>query len=294
MAAEEAQEEEQEECPKFVIDGETLAVLLGILTVIGSVIAYFIQRRQDKIDEVESEKKKAAELDRDQALCRVRKQMSGFIGPMHRLWKTNSTVWRSYVEETGHGMSHFAKAAMAKGKAHWFLMFDPDFLQPFIDNPMTFEAQIYRNFISRQLKELFTRIRELVLMHGSDLADMPTQEEWLLKYDRESVTSPYNGSFNVNVILDTYVAWTLEFDDIVESWGENDFRRMQPNTVVAWLIANDLVDQLYDNAKMKEATYNKHVKVHKNIVDRDSISQMTRMFGSTEEMLDSADEIKTA
>ena len=63
-----AAEEVQEECSKFAIDGETLAVFLGLLTVIGSVITYFIQRRQDKIDEVESEKKKAAELDRDQAL----------------------------------------------------------------------------------------------------------------------------------------------------------------------------------------------------------------------------------
>jgi hypothetical protein len=287
-------EEVQEECAKFAIDGETLAVFLGILTVIGSVITYFIQRRQDKIDEVESEKKKAAELDRDQALERVRIQMSGFVGPIHRLWKTQSTVMRSYTEQTGHGMFHFAKAAIAKGKAHWFVLFDPGFLQPLIDNPETFEAQLYRNFISRQVKQLYTRIRELVLMHGSDLADMPTQEEWLLKYDRESVTSPYNGSLNVNVIFDTYVAWTLEFDDIVESWGENDFRRMQPNTVVAWLIANDLVDQLYDNAKMKEAKYNKHVKVHRNIVDRDAVSQMTRLFSSTEEMLDSTDEIKTA
>ena len=287
-----AAEEVQEECSKFAIDGETLAVFLGLLTVIGSVITYFIQRRQDKIDEVESEKKKAAELDRDQALERVRKQMSGFVGPLHRLWKTPSTTVRSYTQQHGHGMSHFVKAV--ESKAHWLVLFDPDILQPFIDNPDSFEAQLYRNCISRSIKQLYTRIRELVLMHGSDLADMPTQEEWLLKYDRESVTSPFNGSLNVNVILDTYVAWTLEFDDIVESWGENDFRRMQPKTVVAWLIANDLIDQLYDNAKMKEAKYNKHVKVHRNILDRDAVSQMTRRFGSTDEMLNFFDEIKTA
>ena len=287
-----AAEEVQEKCSKFAIDGETLAVFLGLLTVIGSVITYFIQRRQDKIDEVESEKKKAVELDRDQALERVRKQMSGFVGPLHRLWKTQSTTVRSYTKQAGHGMSHFVKAV--ESKAHWFVLFDPDVLQPFIDNPDSFEAQLYRNCISRSIKQLYTRIRELVLMHGSDLADMPTQEEWLLKYDRESVTSPFNGSLNVNVILDTYVAWTLEFDDIVESWGEHDFRRMQPNTVVAWLIANDLIDQLYDNAKMKEAKYNKHVKVHRNILDRDAVSQMTRRFGSTDEMLNFFDEIKTA
>jgi len=284
----------QEECSKFAMDGETLAVILGLLTVIGSVITYFIQRRQDKIDEVESEKKKAVELDRDQALERVRIQMSGFVGPLHRLWKTQSVVTRSYTKQAGHGMFHFVKAVESKGLAHWFVLFDPDSLQPFIDNPDSFEAQLYRNCISRSIKQLYTRIRELVLMHGSDLADMPTQEEWLLKYDRESVTSPFNGSLNVNVILDTYVAWTLEFDDIVESWGENDFRRMQPNTVVAWLIANDLIDQLYDNAKMKEAKYNKHVKVHRNILNRDAVSQMTRRFGSTDEMLNFFDEIKTA
>ncbi|MGK3736217.1 MAG: hypothetical protein ACI8RD_000729 [Bacillariaceae sp.] len=290
-----AAEEVQAECPRFTIDGETLAVLLGLLTVIGSAVTFFVQRHRDRIDEIESERKKAADLDRDQALERVRKQMSSFVGPIHRLWKTQSTVSRSYLDQTGHsGMAHFVKAAVNGGKAHWFQMYEPDFLQPFIDNPDSFEAQMYRNYISRQLKQLYTRIRELVLSHGSDMADMPTQEEWLLKYDRESVTSPFNGSLNVNVILDTYVVWSLEFDDIVESWGENDFRRMQPKTVVAWLIANDLVDQLYDNAKMKEATYNKHVKVHRNIIEYDAVSHMTRVFGFTEEKVDSTDEFKTA
>ena len=60
------------------------------------------------------------------------------------------------------------------------------------------------------------------------------------------------------------------------------------------LIANDLIDQLYDNAKLKEAKYNKHVKVHRNILNRDAVSQMTRRFGSNDEMLDFFDEIKTA
>jgi hypothetical protein len=80
----------------------------------------------------------------------------------------------------------------------------------------------------------------------------------------EAVTSPYNGSINVNVIFDTYCAWTLEFDDIIESWMEEDYRRMQPDIRFAGMICNDLVDLLYDNAKEKEARYNKHVKVHRN------------------------------
>jgi hypothetical protein len=96
------------------------------------------------------------------------------------------------------------------------------------------------------------------------LRDMPTQEEWLQRHKVEDITSPYNGSINISVIFDTYTAWTLEFDDIVESWSEGDFRRMQPTTRVATVICNGLIDLLMDNAKTKEAQYNKHVSVHKN------------------------------
>jgi hypothetical protein len=71
---------------------------------------------------------------------------------------------------------------------------------------------------------------------------------------------------NINSIFDSYVAWSLEFDDIVESWAVGDFRRMQPTTKVAFLICNDLIDLLYDNAKEKEARYNHHVSKHKNTI----------------------------
>mmetsp|Transcript_7969 Transcript_7969/g.16578 ORF Transcript_7969/g.16578 Transcript_7969/m.16578 type:complete len:193 (-) Transcript_7969:287-865(-) len=103
----------------------------------------------------------------------------------------------------------------------------------------------------------------------SDLADMPPQEEWLERFTKEAVMSPHTGSLNINVIFDSYTAYTFEFDDIIDSWAQEDFRRMQPTTVVPWLICNNLVDLLFDNAKEKEARYNKHVTVHKNVIQQD-------------------------
>ena len=70
----------------------------------------------------------------------------------------------------------------------------------------------------------------------------------------------------INVIFYTYTAWTLEFDDTVESWAEGDFRRMQPKIKFAFLVCNDLLDLLYDNAKAKEARYDNHVTIRKNTI----------------------------
>mmetsp|Transcript_4978 Transcript_4978/g.11888 ORF Transcript_4978/g.11888 Transcript_4978/m.11888 type:complete len:243 (-) Transcript_4978:574-1302(-) len=166
----------------------------------------------------------------------------------------------------GHGLDLLFRAASLRGEAFWTTMLRPEFLEPFAEDPHSLEATVYRNMVTRRLRPVHTRIRELVMEHASDLADMPTQEEWLELYEPESVMSPHTGSVNVNVVFDSFSAWSLEFDDIVESWGEGDFRRMQPTTTVPFMICNELVDLLYDNAKAKEATYNKHVKVHKNTV----------------------------
>lgn len=286
-----------------IFDTDTLAVALGLLTLIGSVVTYFLQQSRDRHEQAIADKKKEADLDREQALERVRKQLSVFIGPMHRLYKTQATVMTQYGKNSGHGIKNMIEAMTKKGKSYWMTIMAPDFLQPFIDDPMSFEAVCYRNLVSRRLKPLYTQIRELILAHGSDLADMPSQEEWLQKYDEESVTSPHVGSMNINVIFDTYSAWSLEFDDIVESWKENDFRRMQPTTKVPILICNDLIDMLYHNAKMKEAKYNKHVKVHTNTIQAStnliSMLTMTAAFGGipfskTEEKETKKDIVETA
>lgn len=276
------EEEEESSSPglfKTLANADTLAVILGVVTVIGSVITYFMQRSRDRREQAIADKKKDADLDREQALERVRKQLSIFVGPMHRLYKTQTTIVAQYSRHSRHGVDSFMNSMTTGGRSYWMSMLDDDFLQPFIDDPMTFDAVIYRNLVSRRLKPIYTQIRELVLAHASDLADMPTHDEWLQKYSKESITSPHVGSVNINVIFDTYSAWSLEFDDIVESWAEHDFRRMQPTTEVPFLICNDLIDMLYDNAKTKEATYNKHVKVHRNLMQTNMVSQMTRTFG---------------
>ena len=266
---------------EFAFDPDTLAMIMGVLTLFGSAITYFVQRNQEKRQSIvqrDQEKRQEAkeELDRQLALERVRKQLTHFVGPLHRLFKTHTTVTINYFKNSGHGMDHMLTSMKLKGCNYWIHLFKEDFLLPFIDNPNSSEAKHYRNLVARRLKPLYTRIRELVLVHGSDLADLPSQEEWLEMYDQASVTSPILGSLNTNVIFDTFSAWTLEFDDIIESWAEEDYERMQPTIVVNWCVLNELVDLLFDNAKEKEAKYNKHVKLHKNVVDKSMEEQLAR------------------
>jgi hypothetical protein len=257
---------------------DTFAIVIGVLTVIGSIIAYFMQQSKDRKDAAEAKIKEDAALDREQGLERVRKQLSILVGPMHRLWKAHNTIIMQWRRQSGHGYEDYSGMMTNKGQAYWITLLSDDFLGTFIEDPDTFEAVMYRNLISRRIKPIDTMLRELILNHMSDLADMPTQVEWLNKYGKDDITSPHTGSMNINVIFDSFVAWSLEFDDIVESWSEGDFRRMQPTTRVAFLICNNLIDLLYDNAKEKEARYNHHVTVHKNTIQMSIEAQVKQGY----------------
>ncbi len=243
---------------------DQFAIAIGVLTLIGSIVTYFVQQNQERKDAKELAIKEEQELDRAQALERVRKQLSVLIGPMQRAYKTQGVIMAHYVMTSGHGFDHVPAVLKARGQAFWTSPFRDEFLQRFIEDPHSKEAVLYRNVVTRRLKPVYTRIRELILAHMADLADMPTQEEWLERWDEEDVKSPYNGSLNINVIFDSYTAQTYEFDDIIQSWQEGDFSRMQPTLRHPYAVSNDLIDLLYDNAKAKEAKYNKHVSVHKN------------------------------
>mmetsp|Transcript_48666 Transcript_48666/g.54429 ORF Transcript_48666/g.54429 Transcript_48666/m.54429 type:complete len:387 (+) Transcript_48666:75-1235(+) len=290
------EEEVKENCPSSssssIFSSEDFwVVILGLVTLMGSALTYFMQRNRERLDSVLQDKKHLEDLDRQQALERVRTQMSVFVGPLHRLWKTQNTILSQYSlhYRVDTDIDYFRAGVTGKDGTYWMTLFNQAYVDPFIEQPMSIEAQRYRHMISRRLQPIYTRIRELGLAHGSDLADWPTQDEWLQKYDRQTVTSPYVASMNINVVFDTYTAWTFEFDDIIESWKENDdFSRMQPSTEVAWLLCNVLVDMLYDNAKMKEAKYNKHVKVHRNVMEEkeSTVQRMERIRSASTNYID--------
>lgn len=248
---------------------DQFAIAVGVLTVLGSIIGYFVQQYRDRKDAAEAKEREDEDLDRAQALARAREQLSILIGPMHRLWKTQSIIGIRYRRQSDHGLRDYTEAIKKQGQSYWMTHLRDEFLQPFIDDPYSYDAVLYRNYVRNRCKPIYTRIRELVLAHMSDLADMPPQEEWLERFTKEDVMSPHTGSLNINVVFDSYTAYTFEFDDIIDSWAQNDFRRMQPTTTVPWLVCNNLVDLLFDNAKEKEARYNKHITVHKNVIQQD-------------------------
>ena len=247
---------------------DRVGIAIAILGVLGGIVTFLWQQRLDRLAAAEAKIKEDEDLDRQQALDRARQQLSVYVGPLQRLWKTQSTTMMHYMRHSGHGFEIAKTMLVQKGRAYWHKLLDDDFLQKFIDDPNSWEAMHYRNLVTRRLQPIYTRIRELVLNHTADLADMPVQEEWLKLYSEVDIASPHNSSININVILDTYTCWTFEFDDIIESWNEGDFRRMQPSITVAFMICNELIDLLYNKAKEKEARYNQHVTVFKNEIQK--------------------------
>jgi hypothetical protein len=161
---------------------DTFAIVIAVLTSIGAVIGYFMQQDRERKDAAEAKEKEDADLDREQALERARHQIAVFIGPMHRSFKVYNTIISHYILSSGHGIGSFAKMLETKGQSYWASVFDDEFLAPFIDDPHSFEAVKFRNFIVRQMKPIYSKIRDLILDHMSDLADMPTQEEWLTRW----------------------------------------------------------------------------------------------------------------
>jgi hypothetical protein len=189
---------------------DTFAIAIGVLTVIGTVIAYFLQAREDRISAREQQQKEDDNFDREQALDRVRKQESVLIGPLHRLWKTQNVVNMVYRKQSGHGFYDFPIALEKKGKFFWMTYFMDSHLEPFIENPHSFEAVVYRNFVTRQLKPIYTKIRDLILNHMSDLSDMPTQVSMLhFVSDSIIVFHPVFGSHNCNdtICFDSKDEW---------------------------------------------------------------------------------------
>ena len=110
---------------------DTLTIIIGVLTVLGSVIAYFIQRDQDRKDAIEAKRKEDEELDRSQGLERVRKQLSLLIGPLHRLWKTHTTITMCYQRESGHGMADYRECIRNKGESYWITYLMDDYGIPY-------------------------------------------------------------------------------------------------------------------------------------------------------------------
>ena len=85
-------------CPAYGGDDDdnnlvdSFAIAIGTLTLIGSVVTYFVQKDQERKDGIEAKIKEDEDLDREQALSRVRNQLAMFVGPMHRLWKIQGTT----------------------------------------------------------------------------------------------------------------------------------------------------------------------------------------------------------
>jgi len=237
-------------------DGEVLAVFLGIFTLFGTIVAYFIQRHIERKEQAKCDQKQADNEDRQLALERSREQLSVYAGPLHRFCKSQNTTPMQFLNANDVMFD-------TQHTEYWSHYLPKKLIDEVLDDPQSLRAKRYRRFVIHRVKPLYMETRRLHIRH-SNLADMPSQEEYLKTWGDEAVRSPYVGSININVIFDTFVVWSYEFDDIIIGWENGDYSRVQPSTRVAWPIINYIADYLAENAKKKEARYNKHVKVHTN------------------------------
>jgi len=267
-----------------LFDGDVLEVLLGVVILMGTILGYFIQRNVERKEVKDDEQSRLYDMDRQQALDRVRMQLKVYVGPLHRLYKVQSATMMQYY------MSN--NIPLVNSGTYWTRMFNDLSIDPILENPHSLRAQHYRSFVENRLRPVYTQARELHLKHASDLADMPSQDEYLAKYGEENCMSPYVGSVNINVIFDTYTTWSYEFDEVIEGWKDGDYTKMQPETRVAWGIGNYIVDYLHDNARKKEAEYNKHVKVHLN--EKEAQLDSFELLKNTREMYSSRESVVNA
>ena len=82
------------ECAVF--DAQAVSSLGFLVTGIASIVAFFAKSYADAAAHKTAEAEKQADLDREQALTRVRLQISTFVGPLHRSFTVSYTHLRAH------------------------------------------------------------------------------------------------------------------------------------------------------------------------------------------------------
>ena len=255
------------ECAVF--DAQAVSSLGFLVTGIASIVAFFAKSYADAAAHKTAEAEKQADLDREQALTRVRLQISTFVGPLHRSFKCFNTALMSYQQSTTlDGKMHQHIPAAWKSKKYWTPVFDDLIVAGYIASPDSPEAVRYRTFITARFQPLWRISRDLIIAHASDLAELPLDVDWEEKHPKETRMSPYTFSSHTLVPFDSLVNWSYEFDEIVSEWERGIFLRMQPFVALPIRLLIDNVDHQFATAKEKEAKYNPHVaRADKKVAD---------------------------
>ena len=107
------------------------------------------------------------------------------------------------------------------------------------------------------------RIRQLILDHGSDLAEQPAPEQWERKWKAEQLEAPGTKATNFLSVLDNAVVWVRELELLVtRSWERQDYSRWQPRTPFPFLF-NTMMDQMLRTVKERESKYVKSVAIYR-------------------------------
>ena len=196
----------------------------------------------------------------DQAeLARVRQQMSVFIGPLQRHYKACNTAATHFFAVRGHYPDIYKYFAGAhQRKPIYGPLIPPPLCEQMSAEPHGECAREYRTLCRDTLVPYYTLCRRLILEHGSDLADTPSEDTWEDKYSTEQLESPGTKATTHFGVLDAFCLWSKEFELVVRDWDEDGekgaTRRWQPRADHPWLM-NNLVDIMFSQVKKREGAF---------------------------------------
>ena len=128
----------------YWFDSDNLALYLATISALVTVAGYFLQRNIERREQAEAEKQQLEETDRQQALDRVRRQLSVYVGPLHRLIKTQNSTFMQCRQSMGVGLP--------RGRSgYWDQFFPEEIFAPFIEDPQSLEARQYRAAVVHRL-----------------------------------------------------------------------------------------------------------------------------------------------
>ena len=195
----------------------------------------------------------------DQAeLARVRQQISVFIGPLHRHFKVTNTATLNFFLVRGHYpdiMKYYGQLFQRK-PAYGAIPCPPALCEQMSADPQSTCAREYRTLCRDILVPYHSVCRQLILEHGSDLADTPAEDVWDAKFSPEQLASPGTKSTTHFGVLDAYCLYSKEFEQVVREWDEEKgvFERWQPQAPIPVLM-NVLVDAMFAQVKKREGVF---------------------------------------
>jgi hypothetical protein len=201
---------------------------LGIIvSAVVAITGYILERGKDRAaaalqarlarEQREGEARSTLQhLCNEAELKRVRQQLELFVGPVHRRLKASNTAVNGFCIVRGNYPDQFQHfSSLMKATPVFGPFFAPALCEELTADPDGTKADEYRELVRDYMLPHWIRIRQLILDHGSDLAEQPAPEQWEHKWKAEQLEAPGTKATNFLSVLDNAVVWVRELELLV-------------------------------------------------------------------------------